>query len=122
MIALFRKFLTQHIVAAYALKLRHSFQGFNVVFLYAQPDRLISIDNLIALHLCQGGRHNSDVYKRQELEIEAFVHGAMCMSISGRCLLSNYMAGRDANRGQCAQPLSLIHISVAAGILINIFG
>ena len=39
-----------------------------------------------------------------ELEIEAFVHGAMCMSVSGRCLLSNYMAGRDANRGQCAQP------------------
>ena len=38
------------------------------------------------------------------LEIEAFVHGAMCMSVSGRCLLSNYMAGRDANRGQCAQP------------------
>ena len=48
-----------------------------------------------------------------ELEIEAFVHGAMCMSVSGRCLLSNYMAGRDANRGQCAQPLSLIHISPA---------
>ena len=40
----------------------------------------------------------------ESLEIEAFVHGAMCMSISGRCLLSNYMAGRDANRGQCAQP------------------
>lgn len=39
-----------------------------------------------------------------ELELEAFVHGAMCMSVSGRCLLSNYMAGRDANRGQCAQP------------------
>ena len=39
-----------------------------------------------------------------ELEIEAFVHGAMCMSISGRCLLSNYLTGRDANRGQCAQP------------------
>ena len=39
-----------------------------------------------------------------QLELEAFVHGAMCMSISGRCLLSNYMAGRDANRGQCAQP------------------
>lgn len=37
------------------------------------------------------------------LEIEAFVHGAMCISYSGRCLLSNYMAGRDANRGQCAQ-------------------
>lgn len=39
-----------------------------------------------------------------QLELEAFVHGAMCMSVSGRCLLSNYMAGRDANRGQCAQP------------------
>ena len=39
-----------------------------------------------------------------DLELEAFVHGAMCMSVSGRCLLSNYMAGRDANRGQCAQP------------------
>lgn len=38
-----------------------------------------------------------------ELEIEAFVHGAMCMSISGRCLLSNYLTGRDGNRGQCAQ-------------------
>lgn len=38
------------------------------------------------------------------LEIEAFVHGAMCMSVSGRCLLSNYMSGRDGNRGQCAQP------------------
>ncbi len=40
----------------------------------------------------------------KELEIEAFVHGAMCVSFSGRCLLSNYMTGRDANRGQCAQP------------------
>ena len=39
-----------------------------------------------------------------ELEIEAFVHGAMCMSVSGRCLLSNYMTGRDSNRGACAQP------------------
>jgi len=39
-----------------------------------------------------------------ELDIEAFVHGAMCMSFSGRCLLSNYLVGRDANRGECAQP------------------
>ncbi len=39
-----------------------------------------------------------------DLELEAFVHGAMCVSFSGRCLLSNYMADRDANRGQCAQP------------------
>ena len=40
----------------------------------------------------------------KELEIETFCHGAMCVSYSGRCLLSNYMTGRDANRGQCAQP------------------
>lgn len=40
----------------------------------------------------------------EDLELEAFVHGAMCMSYSGRCLLSNYMANRDANRGECAQP------------------
>ena len=62
----------------------------------------------------------------KDLEIETFGHGAMCVSYSGRCLLSNYMTGRDANRGACAQPcryqyalveekrpgeyLSLIHI------------
>lgn len=40
----------------------------------------------------------------QDLEIEAFVHGAMCMSFSGRCLLSAYLNGRDANRGDCSQP------------------
>ncbi len=40
----------------------------------------------------------------RELEIEAFVHGAMCVSFSGRCLLSNYFTGRDGNRGECAQP------------------
>lgn len=39
-----------------------------------------------------------------DLDIEAFVHGAMCMSFSGRCLLSNYIVNRDANRGECAQP------------------
>ena len=37
-------------------------------------------------------------------ELEAFVHGSMCMAYSGRCLLSNYMTGRDSNRGECAQP------------------
>ncbi len=38
------------------------------------------------------------------LELEVFAHGAMCVSYSGRCLLSNYMTGRDSNRGACAQP------------------
>lgn len=48
----------------------------------------------------------SEIRKRTsaELELEAFVHGAMCISYSGRCLLSNYMAGRDGNGGACAHP------------------
>lgn len=41
--------------------------------------------------------------EKSHIEIEAFVHGAMCISYSGRCLLSNYMTSRDANRGQCTQ-------------------
>ncbi|MFI3231408.1 MAG: U32 family peptidase [bacterium] len=41
--------------------------------------------------------------KAPDIEIEAFVHGAMCMAYSGRCLLSNYLTNRDANRGACAQ-------------------
>ncbi len=40
----------------------------------------------------------------ESLEIEAFVHGSMCVSFSGRCLLSNYMTNRDSNRGDCSQP------------------
>lgn len=40
----------------------------------------------------------------KELELEAFVHGSMCISYSGRCLLSNHFTGRDANRGACTQP------------------
>ena len=40
----------------------------------------------------------------QDMEIEAFVHGAMCISYSGRCLLSNFMTGRDSNKGACAHP------------------
>lgn len=40
----------------------------------------------------------------EDMEIEVFVHGAMCVSFSGRCLISEYLAGRGANRGECAQP------------------
>ena len=43
------------------------------------------------------------------LELEAFIHGAMCVSFSGRCLLSEYYTGRDANRGKCAQPCRWIY-------------
>lgn len=47
----------------------------------------------------------------EDMEIETFIHGAMCISYSGRCLLSNYLTGRDSNQGACTHPcLSLIHI------------
>ena len=44
------------------------------------------------------------IKEKVDIELEIFVHGAMCVSYSGRCLLSHYMTGRDANRGACAQP------------------
>ena len=43
-------------------------------------------------------------YFGQDIDIECFAHGAMCISYSGRCLLSNYLTGRDSNKGECAQP------------------
>ena len=55
--------------------------------------REMNLENIKSLHDKIGYR----------LEIEAFVHGAMCISYSGRCLLSNYMTGRDSNRGACVQ-------------------
>ena len=55
--------------------------------------RELSLEEIIEI------RNNSP----KDLEIEVFVHGAMCISYSGRCLLSNYMTGRDANRGDCSQ-------------------
>lgn len=44
-----------------------------------------------------------EISKKSPVELEVFIHGGMCMSISGKCVLSNYMTGRDANRGGCAQ-------------------
>jgi len=46
----------------------------------------------------------AQICQNTSLEIEVFVHGAMCISHSGRCVLSNYMTGRDANRGECTHP------------------
>ena len=45
-----------------------------------------------------------EIREKTALELEVFVHGAMCISYSGRCLLSNYLTARDANRGECSQP------------------
>jgi U32 family peptidase len=55
--------------------------------------RELSLDEIREIHLAV-----------PEIELEAFVHGSMCISYSGRCLMSNYMTSRDANRGECAQP------------------
>ena len=46
----------------------------------------------------------AEIAAHTDAEVEVFVHGAMCVSFSGRCLISNYLAGRDANHGACAQP------------------
>ena len=56
--------------------------------------RELSLDEVSEIHAHTAG----------QIELEAFVHGAMCISYSGRCLLSSYMTGRDANQGACAQP------------------
>ena len=61
--------------------------------------RVIPARELSLREIADMRRHIPD-----DMEIECFVHGAMCVSFSGRCLLSNYLAGRDANRGACAQP------------------
>ena len=45
-----------------------------------------------------------EIRAKTSLELECFIHGAMCVSYSGRCLMSAYMTGREANRGECAQP------------------
>lgn len=61
--------------------------------------RVVSARELSLYELKQIRAHIPD-----DLEIETFVHGAMCISYSGRCLLSNYMVGRDANQGACTHP------------------
>ena len=61
--------------------------------------RVVSARELTLIEIRSIREHIPD-----EMEIECFVHGAMCISYSGRCLLSNYFAGRDANRGACTHP------------------
>ncbi|MGN0464402.1 MAG: U32 family peptidase [Acutalibacteraceae bacterium] len=61
--------------------------------------RIVTARELSLKEIKQMREHLGD-----DMDIECFVHGAMCMSFSGRCLISNYLAGRDSNRGDCAQP------------------
>ncbi len=60
-------------------------------------ERVVLARELSFADIKEISEHNPDI------ELEAFVHGAMCVSYSGRCLLSNYLDGRDANRGECVQ-------------------
>lgn len=69
-------------------------------FWYKQGVKRIVLARELSLEEIKSIRENLP----QDCEIEAFVHGSMCISYSGRCLLSNYMTGRDSNRGACAQP------------------
>ena len=57
------------------------------------------------------------------LDIETFIHGAMCMAYSGRCLISNYLSERDANRGECSQPCRWNYsvVEEKSGELLNVF-
>ncbi|MBR1443435.1 MAG: U32 family peptidase [Firmicutes bacterium] len=72
----------------------------SALFWYGLGAKRIVMARELSLTEIRGIRDNIP----EELEIEAFVHGAMCISYSGRCLLSNYLTGRDANKGECAHP------------------
>ena len=67
---------------------------------YEHGAKRVVLARELSLEEIAGIRRNTP----KELELETFAHGAMCVSYSGRCLLSNYMTGRDSNRGACAQP------------------
>lgn len=69
-------------------------------FWYKQGVKRIVVARELSLNEIKGIRENIS----EDCDLEAFVHGSMCMSYSGRCLISNYMTGRDSNRGECAQP------------------
>lgn len=72
----------------------------SATFWHQQGVKRIILARELSLQEIKGIRDNTP----QSLEIEAFIHGAMCMSYSGRCTISNYLTGRDANRGECSQP------------------
>ena len=72
----------------------------SVAFWHAQGAKRIVLARELGLKEIQEIREKVD----PEMEIETFVHGAMCISYSGRCLLSHYMTGRNSNQGDCAHP------------------
>lgn len=87
------------------MELHLSTQASNTNYKSAEFWHRLGIKRIVLARELSFGEIRETIEKAPEtLEFEAFVHGAMCISYSGRCLLSNYMVGRDANRGECAQP------------------
>ncbi|HWR61174.1 MAG TPA: U32 family peptidase [Clostridia bacterium] len=87
------------------MELHLSTQASNTNYKSAEFWHRLGIERIVLARELSFDEIRETIAKAPEtLEFEAFVHGAMCMSYSGRCLLSNYMVGRDANRGECAQP------------------
>lgn len=85
-----------------SMPLHLSTQANNVNWVSAQFWKEQGIERIVVAREL-GLEEIKEIKNKVSVEIEAFVHGAMCISYSGRCLLSNYMADRDANRGECAQ-------------------
>ena len=61
----------------------------------------------------------SDIHQKTNLEIESFVHGALCYCYSGQCFLSSFIGGRSGNRGQCAQPCRMEYDVILNGKVLN---
>jgi len=72
----------------------------SAIFWHEQGVKRIILARELSLEEIRKIRENTP----KTLELECFVHGAMCISYSGRCMLSNYLTGRDANRGECSHP------------------
>lgn len=86
------------------LKINISTQASNTNWLSVKMWRDLGANRIILARELSLNEIKEIKNKVPDIEIESFIHGAMCISISGRCLLSNYMTGRDANRGECAHP------------------
>lgn len=72
----------------------------SAIFWHKQGVKRIVLARELSLEEIKGIKRNIP----ESCELESFIHGSMCMAYSGRCVISNYMTGRDSNRGQCAQP------------------
>ena len=85
-------------IALHASTQMHNFSLERVKFLEAVGFRRVVLARELSLEQLR------EIRRETSLELECFVHGALCVSLSGQCYLSHYLSGRSANRGECAQP------------------